>query len=256
MGVQLPQTAADWLPLLVPIASLLIGLAYFLAPVATLNHIGINGSIRHPEGIGEGRSSFAGFPIGLGAAALLFQQPLLLMLLGLAFAISSLGKAVHVIFDGARMLSVLLRLIGSIGLAVLALAVSGVGPPNPSMPATREEGLVVLVGAITLVFGLLCLLAPRRSLATLRLVQAEDRPAAHGELRGTMAGFLLAGAIGVLLYGGLFVQLAVGLGWLATAFGRMISMLSEKSGNAFNWLSLLFDLTMAAIPLAVVFNLL
>ena len=254
--MEVPQNLAQWLPLIVPMASLAIGLTYFLVPVYALKFIGITGSLRHPDGVGEGRSSFAGFPIGLGACAVLFGQPSLLMLLGLAFAIAAFGKAIHITFDGARMMSVLFRLLGAIALGVIALSASGIEPPEVSLPQSGGDWLVAIVAAITLCFGLICLAMPRRALGLLRLAQTEDRPAAHGELRGTMAGFMIAMGVGALAYGNIFTDLTLGVCWLATAFGRMISMLSDKSGNAYNWLSLLFDLAMAGIPLAIVFGLL
>lgn len=256
MQMQLPHNIAELLPLIVPAASLAIGLAYFLVPVYALKFIGITGSIRYPEGVGEGRSSFAGFPIGLGACAVLFGQPSLLMLLGLAFGISALGKIIHITFDGARMISVLVRLLGAIALSVIALSFSGFETPDLNLPQNADDWYVAIVAAITLCFAVFCIAAPRRALALLRLAQTEERPAAHGELRGTMAGFMLAVGIGALFYGSIFTHLTLGVCWLATAFGRMISMLSDKSGNAFNWLSLLFELVMAGIPLAIVFGLL
>jgi hypothetical protein len=49
--------------------------------------------------------------------------------------------------------------------------------------------------------------------------------------------------------------MALGFSWLFTAFGRVVSMLSDRGGTLFNWTSLLVELGLAALPLLYVFGL-
>lgn len=254
MSIYFPQSPAEWLPIIVPLAAMLIGLAYFLAPTAMLRLIGLTGWQRHPHATGEARASFAGFPFGLGLSSILFGQPLLLMVLGVALALAAFGKAVHVIADGARMMLVLIRLVLVVVLAVVALFQTGFEPPQFVAPASGAGWAIAVVAAVTAAFGLVCLALPGQALRLLRLERAADRPAAHGEIRGLVAGFHLATGLSVLAYGGIFLHLALGICWAAAAFGRMIHMLSDGANDGYNWLMLVANLAMAAVPLAIVFG--
>ncbi len=121
-------------------------------------------------------------------------------------------------------------------------------------PATTGEWLAFAVAAITLVFGLLLLVLPRLSLKIVRMQTAPSHPDAIAEARGTMSGFYLASAVSCLLLAQPFLYLVLGLGWAFTAFGRLVSILVDRAGSRFNWLSLLFEAAMAALPLAFVFG--
>lgn len=254
MSFYLPQTPSDWLPFTVPLAAILIGLGYFLAPRMILEFIGLRASVRHPRAAGEARASLAGLPVGLGLSAILFGQPLLTMVLGAAFTLTAIGKVVHIVFDRARMPLVLVRLLGALVLAVVALYQTGFEPPQFVAPATQTGWAIAVVAAITAAIGLLFGVMPRRALAILRLETVEDRPAAHGELRGLAAGLYMGLGLGVLAYGGIFLNLTLGICWAATAFGRMIHMLSDGANDGYNWLMLVFNIAMAAVPLAIVFG--
>ncbi|MGI9401107.1 MAG: DUF4345 family protein [Rhizobiaceae bacterium] len=258
MEIYIPQTIDEWMPLAVPITAFLIGLAYFVAPRLVLNVIGLTGSSEHPEAYGEGRSTFAGFPLGLSIAAFLFGQPILLAMLGAAFAAAILGKIVQIAFDDGYGHSVFIRLLIAIGLAVAALYQADMPElalrAGQGIPEDTGELLAFGVALITLSFGLICLLFPGIALKLLRMEERSDRPGAKGELRGLLAGFYLATGMFVLIDGGIFVLLALGSAWFATAFGRLISILSDRAGNLYNWAALIFELVLGAIPFAVVLD--
>jgi predicted membrane channel-forming protein YqfA (hemolysin III family) len=69
-----------------------------------------------------------------------------------------------------------------------------------------------------------------------------------------MAGFYLGVGLCAILLAQPFIYLTLGVSWLFTAFGRIISMLSDRGGTAFNWVSLVVELALAALPLAFVFG--
>ena len=48
--------------------------------------------------------------------------------------------------------------------------------------------------------------------------------------------------------------MALGFSWLFTAFGRIVSMMSDRGNTLFNWISLVVELVLAALPLAFAFG--
>jgi hypothetical protein len=251
----LPATPAEWLPLIAPLVTLLIGIGFFFSPAPIMRHLGLVGRDNHPEAIGEGRSHFAGFLIGLPVVALLFGQPVLFQTLGVAWAIAATGKLIHIAFDDGRGLSVMIRFALAVVLAVLIFYQAGQPYAEFTPPASLPETLVAGAAAITVLFGSVAFLMPRAFLSFVRLQAMPGRESASGEIRGALAGFHIAGGLAALMFGGVFVELGLGAAWLATAFGRMISMLSDRANNLLNWLLLLVELALGAIPLAVVLGL-
>lgn len=120
-------------------------------------------------------------------------------------------------------------------------------------PATQGEWGAWTSALVTVVFGLVLLFAPRIALRVLRLQTREGKPHAIAEARSTMAGFYLGlGICCVLLGNQPFLYNALGFSWLFTAFGRLISMLSDGGNKPFNWLALVVELVLAALPLGFV----
>jgi Domain of unknown function (DUF4345) len=256
MEIQLPQTFEEWLVLVVPLAAFLTGIVYFIAPRLVLGAIGLQGDAGHEGAFGEGRSTFAGFPIGLAAAALLFAQPVQLTMLGTAYAISALGKTIHIALDKGRQFNVFCRLAGAIALAAIALYQAELATDwfveIPRRPENVGQLLSLVSATIAIIIGLVCFLAPQTAMNLLHLSEREGWQGASGELRGTVAGFHLAAGTIVIIDGGLFVLLSLALAWSATAFGRLISILSDRSNNLFNWLALIIAIALAAAPMAQV----
>jgi hypothetical protein len=123
-------------------------------------------------------------------------------------------------------------------------------------PTTQGEWLAWTAAAVTVFFGLVLLVAPRLSLRALRLQTVEGHPEAVAAARATMAGFHLGVGLCCILLGPQpFLYMALGFSWLFTAFGRVVSMLSDRGGTLFNWTSLLVELGLAALPLLYVFGL-
>lgn len=117
-------------------------------------------------------------------------------------------------------------------------------------PFSQGEWMAWWVALATVLFGLLMFFAPATSLRILRLRPAEAHPEAVGEARATMAGFYLGLGMSCLLLAQPLLYLALGLSWAFTAFGRLVSILSDRGSTAYNWISLLIELVLATLPLA------
>ena len=119
-------------------------------------------------------------------------------------------------------------------------------------PGTTGEWLAFAVAGITIAFGLILLMLPRLSFKILRLRTEAGHSDAIAEGRATMAGFYLSSGLCCLLFAQPFLYLVLGLGWAFTAFGRFVSILADRAGSRFNWLSAVFEVVLAALPLAYV----
>lgn len=116
-------------------------------------------------------------------------------------------------------------------------------------PTTQGEWLAWSSALVTILFGLVLLFAPRLSLKILRLQTLPDHPEAVSEARATMAGFYLGVGICAMLFAQPLIYLALGGGWAFTAFGRIISMMSDRGVTLYNLVSVVIEILLAAGPL-------
>ena len=122
-------------------------------------------------------------------------------------------------------------------------------------PFSQGEWLAWSSAAVTVLFGVVLLFAPRISLRILRLQTSPDHPEAVSEARATMAGFYLGVGLCCLLFGSQdLLNMALGFSWLFTAFGRAVSMMSDRGNTLYNWFALILELVLAALPLGVTFG--
>lgn len=117
-------------------------------------------------------------------------------------------------------------------------------------PASQGEWLAWASALTTIGFGVLLLFAPRLSFRILRLQTHPNHPDAIAEGRGTMAGFYLGLGICCVLFAQPMLWVALGLSWGFTAFGRLISMMSDRGNTMYNWISILIEIALAVLPLA------
>ena len=117
-------------------------------------------------------------------------------------------------------------------------------------PMSDGEWLAWSAAAATVAFGLLALFAPRITLRLLRLTTPERHPDAVGSARATIAGFHIGLGLSAILLAQPLLYMALGASWGFTAFGRIVSMLSDRGGflHALSWLVL--EAVLAAAPLA------
>ena len=116
-------------------------------------------------------------------------------------------------------------------------------------PMTQGEWLAWSSAAVTILFGLIMLFLPRIGLRILRLQPVPNHPEAVAEARATMAGFYLGVGISCIVMAQIWLYLALGLSWLFTAFGRIVSMLSDGANTPYNWISVIIELALAAMAL-------
>jgi hypothetical protein len=117
-------------------------------------------------------------------------------------------------------------------------------------PTSNGEWLAWSSAAVTVLFGLIMLFLPKIGLRILRLQTSPDHPEALAEARGTMSGFYLGLGICCILLVQPWLYIALGFSWLFTAFGRAVSMLSDRGNTLYNWISIVVELVLAGLPLA------
>lgn len=117
-------------------------------------------------------------------------------------------------------------------------------------PLSQGEWLAWCGAVATLLLGLIMLIAPRLVLRTLRLKTLPDHPEAVGEVRATMAGFYIGVGLASILLAQPLLYLTLGLCWALTAFGRIVSMLSDGGNTLANWIWLVVEVALAAMVLA------
>lgn len=121
------------------------------------------------------------------------------------------------------------------------------------MPASPGEWLAWTSAAITLALGLTGMFAPRIMLRLMRLQTLPGRDSAIAEIRASYGGFRIGiGAACLLLHPQPLLYLALGAAWTATAFGRIVSMMSDQGNSPYNWAMLVFEVILAGLPLAYV----
>ena len=118
-------------------------------------------------------------------------------------------------------------------------------------PTSQGEWLAWSSAVVTVAFGLIFLFAPRLSFRLLRLQPTEKHPEAVGEARATMSGFYLGLGLCCILLAQPMLYLALGFSWLFTAFGRIVSMLSDEGNTLYNWVWLVIEVALATLPLAL-----
>lgn len=121
-------------------------------------------------------------------------------------------------------------------------------------PVSFGEWLAWSAAVITVLLGLFFLFAPRLTLRALRLQVIARYPDTMAEVRGRLAGFYLGLGLACILLAQPLLYLALGFSWAFTAFGRMVSMLSDRGGTLYNWAVLAVEVVLASMALAFAFN--
>lgn len=121
-------------------------------------------------------------------------------------------------------------------------------------PMTNGEWMAAGTAAFTALLGLLMFFAPTLSLRALRLRTSDTHPEAVAEMRSTIAGFYLGIGICCIFLAQPLFYLALGASWLLAIFGRIVSMLSDSGNTLYNWVFLLVQVVLAALPLGFFFG--
>lgn len=122
------------------------------------------------------------------------------------------------------------------------------------IPKETGEFLAFCAAVTTVLLGLAIFLAPGLSFRMLGLAQREGRRGALAEARSTIGGFHLGVGLAAVLLAQPMVYLALGSAFALAFFGRILSMMSDGSGGLSNWLFLLLQGALAALPLGYAFG--
>jgi len=117
-------------------------------------------------------------------------------------------------------------------------------------PVTQGEWLAWSSAAVTVFFGVVLLFAPGLSFRLFGLQPKPERPEGYAVARANMAGFYLGLGLSALLLAQPLLYMALGFSWLFTAFGRIVSMMSDQGNRLANWLWLVIDLVLSGLALA------
>ena len=252
MSLYLPQSFAEWLPLTVPVVTLLFGLVCLLAPTWWMRLSGLEGAGR---GRGEIRSRFAGPFLGTGLAAIALQQPLLFQILGLAWALAASGRVFNLIVVKDRTVINMAAIAIAVLFAIFsARAGFALDLAAPGVPAGAGQWLVLAATLVTAALGIACWVAPARMLAAMNLAASDARPDSVGEPRGELAGFLIAVAGFALMSANPFALLAIAGCWSMTALGRILSMLTDGNAGLRDWGMLALESAVATVFILSVFG--
>ena len=116
------------------------------------------------------------------------------------------------------------------------------------------EFLAFCAAAVTSLIGLVLLFAPGIAFRALGLDLREGRRGGYAEARSTMGGFHLGLGLAALLLAQPMVYLALGAAFALAAFGRILSMLSDGGNTLVNWLYVIVQLVLSALPLGDLFG--
>jgi hypothetical protein len=122
------------------------------------------------------------------------------------------------------------------------------------IPTETGEFLAFCAAVVTSLLGLVFLFAPGVAFRALGIDLREGRRGGYAEARSTMGGFHLGLGIAALLLAQPMVYLALGAAFALAAFGRILSMLSDSGNTVVNWLYLIVQIVLSALPLAYVFG--
>ncbi|WP_173934205.1 DUF4345 domain-containing protein [Chelativorans sp. Marseille-P2723] len=123
------------------------------------------------------------------------------------------------------------------------------------MPYTPGEWLAWAGAALTVLFGLVAMLAPRFLLRALALQPIPEHAEALATPRSLLGGFYAGIGLSAILFSQPLIYMTLGFAWAFAAFGRALSILFDHGGSLIQWTSLAVTLLLAALPLLFVFGL-
>lgn len=116
-----PMSQGEWLAWGAAAATLAFGVILFFAPRIAFRLLRLQPKTDHPEAIAQGRSTMAGFFLGVGLCSILLAQPWLYMALGVSWLFTAFGRMVAMMSDGANTPYNWVALVIELALAVLPL---------------------------------------------------------------------------------------------------------------------------------------
>ncbi|MBA1346662.1 MULTISPECIES: DUF4345 domain-containing protein [Rhizobium] len=120
-------------------------------------------------------------------------------------------------------------------------------------PTELGEQLAFCSAAFTALAGFIMMFAPGHTFRLLGLQAQEGRPEGYGEGR-SMGGFYLGFGLSAIMLAQTTIYMALGASFAMAAFARIVSILSDKGSNLVNYLLLVVQIALAALPLLYVFG--
>jgi hypothetical protein len=121
-------------------------------------------------------------------------------------------------------------------------------------PTELGEQLAFCAAAFTALVGLFMMFAPGYAYRFLGLEIREGRPGAYAESR-SVGGFYLGFGLAAILLAQPMIYMALGAAFALAAFGRILSLLSDRGGGVIvNLLLLVVQAILAALPLLYAFG--
>lgn len=120
-------------------------------------------------------------------------------------------------------------------------------------PTEFGEQLAFGAAALAAVIGALVMFAPGLTLKFFALEPRDARPDGYGATRSA-GGLILGFSATALLLAQPMVYLAFGAAIALAAFGRILSIMSDRGATVRNFLLLVVEFVLAALPIAYVFG--
>ncbi|MDM9621446.1 DUF4345 domain-containing protein [Rhizobium sp. S96] len=118
-------------------------------------------------------------------------------------------------------------------------------------PTELGEQLAFGAAAFTSLAGLIIMFAPGYAMRLFGLQPREGRRDGYAEQR-SVGGFYLGFGLSAIMLAQDWTYMALGAAFAMSAFARIISLLSDKGGTVLNYLLLVVQVVLAALPLAYV----
>ncbi len=120
-------------------------------------------------------------------------------------------------------------------------------------PTELGEQLAFGAAAFTALAGFIIMFAPGYAMRFYGMQVREGRRDGYAELR-SMGGFYLGTGLAAIMLAQNFTYLALGAAFAMAAFARIISLLSDRGGTVMNYVLLVVQVVLAALPLGYVFG--
>lgn len=122
------------------------------------------------------------------------------------------------------------------------------------LPTETGELLAFSAAAFTALIGVFMMFAPGLTLRVLGLGSMEHRPGAIAEARSSLGGFYAGVGLSAILLAQDWIYIALGAAFGLAAFGRILSIMSDRGRNPANYPFLVVQIVLSALPLGYVFG--
>jgi hypothetical protein len=253
----IPTVLGEQLAMLSAVITFVIGLLLFLLARPIAQWWGFTARAGRDGAAGELRPA-GGFMAGLGLAGLLFNQPVIYVMIASAWALAAFGRLLSMMSasDRSNGLYNFLFLILQVALSAAAFYWFfdvWTGDTSFEMPEDPSAFIVFVAGSATVILGFFLMFAPGLAMMGAGLSISEGRSRVIASVRAF--GGLLAGSAGVLvLAGNPMCELALGAALLLSLIGRLAALIFETGRYIFQGLLLVLTAAGAGIFLGHIFG--